>query len=256
MPTPHKVLALVLKTTDYGESDRVVSLFSEERGKLSAFARGARASRRRFGGALEPFTLLTAELEERPGAELWTLRSVAVRRGFGGLRADLSCIACAACACDVARALVRDHEPHPDLFARLCAYLAVLDAGPATPEALRALELGVLRDTGLAPRLDACARCGGPLSGERLPFDAAQGGALCEGCEPSASPGAARLSPASLGAALRLQTGGLEAADGEPLAGGAGAELRDALSRFVEHHLGRRLASRKFLDEVGPMLGG
>ncbi|MGB8932738.1 MAG: hypothetical protein WCC48_15950, partial [Anaeromyxobacteraceae bacterium] len=60
--------------------------------------------------------------------------------------------------------------------------------------------------------------------------------------------------PATLSALLRLQAGGLSAAAGEPLAPPAGREAREALSCFVEHLLGRRLASRKFLDEVGPLL--
>ena len=49
--------------------------------------------------------------------------------------------------------------------------------------------------------------------------------------------------------------GGLAAASGEPLAPPAGREARDALSAFLEHHLGRRLQARRFLEEVGPMLG-
>ncbi|HVI73863.1 MAG TPA: DNA repair protein RecO, partial [Anaeromyxobacteraceae bacterium] len=56
-----KLTGVVLRTVDYGESDRVVSLLTAERGKVSAFARKARVSRRRFGGALEPFTLLQVE---------------------------------------------------------------------------------------------------------------------------------------------------------------------------------------------------
>jgi DNA repair protein RecO (recombination protein O) len=256
VPEALKLTGVVLRTVDYGESDRVVALLTAERGKVSAFARGARASRRRFGGALEPFTLVRAEARTRAGAELLTLLSVDVERAFASIRGDLARIACAGYACELARELVRDHEPHPELLALLVAYLGRLDAGPARPAALRAFELGALGAAGFMPRLDACARCGGPLAGERLRFDAAQGGALCEGCEPSASPGAARLSARALGEAARLQAGGLAAAEAEPVAGAAAGELRDALSRFIEHQLGRRLASRKFLDEVGPFLGG
>jgi DNA repair protein RecO (recombination protein O) len=251
-----KLTAIVLRTVDYGESDRIVTLFSRERGKVSAFARSARVSRRRFGGALEPFTLLAAEAKERRGGDLLALESVAVVRGFGAIRTDLARIACASYACDLVRELVRDGEPHEALFALLVAYLGLLDAAPARPAALRALELAALAGAGLMPRLDACARCGGALeAGGRVLFDLAQGGALCGACAPSAAPGSPRLSAEALAALLRLQAGGLAAADAEQLASSAGAEARDVLSRFIEHHLGKRLASRKFLDEVGPMLG-
>jgi DNA repair protein RecO (recombination protein O) len=255
MATALKLTALVLRTVDYGDSDRVVTLLSRERGKVSAFARGARASRRRFGGALEPFTLLRVEGKERPGGGLVSLESAHVERAFGGIRGDLARIACASYAAELSRELVREGEPHDELFALLVEYLARLDAAAAQPSALRAFELGALAAAGLMPRLDACARCGEPLAtAAALPFDPGQGGVLGPSCAPWA-PGAPRLGAATREALARYQEGGLAAADAAPLARQEGIEAREALSRFIEHHLGARLASRKFLDEVGPMLG-
>jgi DNA repair protein RecO (recombination protein O) len=248
-----KLTAVVLRTVDTGEADRVVTLLSRERGKVAAFARAARASRRRFGGALEPFTLVRAEVRERPGAELLGLESVAPLEPFGGIREDLARIACAAYAAELARELVRDHEPHPDLFDLLAAYLRALDAAPAAPTALRAFELGALRAAGLLPRLDACARCEAALPARTLRLDPAHGGVLCAACTPLASPGAPALSAGAAAALHRLAEGGLAAA-GEPLAPQAGREARDALGAFIEHHLGRRLQARRFLDEIGPVL--
>jgi DNA repair protein RecO (recombination protein O) len=251
-----KLTAIVLRAVDYGDSDRVITLFSRERGKVSAFARGARASRRRFGGGLEPFTLLSAEVRERSGSDLLGLESISVVRGFGGIRGDLARIACASYAAELARELMRDHEPHPELFALLEAYLAVLDGGPAHPGALRAFELLALGAAGLAPRLDACARCGGPLdAGRPVRLDPGQGGLLCGACQPLAAPGSPTLSPAAAASLVRLAEGGLAAAAVESLAAPAGREARDALTAFLEHHLGRRLKARRFLDEVAPMLG-
>ena len=256
MKAHSKIRAVVLRTVDYGESDRVVTLLSEGRGKLAAFARGARASRRRFGGALEPFTLLDAEVKERPGSELVTLESVHVVRPFGGIRGDLARIACAGYACELARELVRDSEPHPDLVALLVEYLGVLDSGPARAAALRAFELGALRAAGLMPRLDACARCGEALAaaeeGERLRFDPAQGGFLCRRCAPTSRAGR-EASPTTARALAALQAGGLAHAEASMPAAVA-AEAREVLTSFIEHHLGRRLAARKFLDEMGPIL--
>lgn len=246
-----KLRAVVLKTTDYGESDRVVALLSEEHGRLSAFARGARASKRRFGGALEPFTLVSAELRERPGAELWGLESVSVQRAFGGIRGDLSRIACAGYACDLSRALVRDHEPHPELFADLLALLELLDLAPARPESLRAFELLALRGAGLSPRLDACARCGAafpdPPAGLAWSPD---GGLVCGACR-AGLPRALACSAGAAAALVRLAGAGLTSG---PLPAGVGAEVRDLLSRFVEQQVGGKLPSRRFLDEVGPFL--
>ncbi len=253
-----KLTAVVLRTVDYGESDRVVTLLSRERGKVSAFARGARASRRRFGGALEPFTVLAAEVRSRAASDLLGLDSTTVLNGHGGIRGDLARIACAAYAAEVARELVRDHEPHDDLYDLLVAYLDLVDGAPARPAALRAFELGALAAAGLAPRLDACARCGGELdpSARAVRFDPDQGGLLCAACSTAVRPGALLLSRAAADALGRLQAGGLAAAAAEALPPPAGRELREALGAFLAHHLGRTLAARRFLDEVGPVLDG
>jgi DNA repair protein RecO (recombination protein O) len=251
-----KLTAIVLHTVDTGEADRVVTLLSRERGKVAAYARGARASRRRFGGALEPFTLVAAEVRERSASELLGLESVTPLESFGGIRVDLARIACAGYAAELARELVSDHEPHEDLFDLLAAYLAALAAGPARPAALRAFELGALRAAGLSPRLDACARCGGRLAaGGPARFDPGQGGILCPSCAPFAAPGAPSLSPGTAAALVHLAEGGLAAAQAATLAPPAGREVKDALTAFVEHHLGRRLKARRFLDELGSMLG-
>lgn len=251
-----KLTAIVLRAVDTGEADRVVTLLTRERGKVAAYARGARASRRRFGGSLEPFTLVVAEVRERSGSELLGLDSVSPLAAFGGIRGDLARIACAGYAAELARELVRDHEPHEDLFELLSAYLRMLDVGPARPAGLRAFELGALRAAGLSPRLDACARCGGPLSTDRSArLDPGQGGLLCEACRSSAAPGSPTVSAATAAALARLADGGLDAAAAEPLAPPEGREARDALTAFVEHHLGRRLQARRFLEEVGAMLG-
>src|SRR5512138_1358862 len=151
-----KVEGIVLRVVDYGESDRIVTLLTRERGKVGAFARGARASKRRFSGLLEPFTLLSAELTDRRG-ELLGLESASALRAHGGIRTELARIAVAGYASELASELVRD-------------------AAPARPASLRAFELGALAATGYMPRLDACARCGAGLPERPLRFDPADGG--------------------------------------------------------------------------------
>jgi DNA repair protein RecO (recombination protein O) len=253
-----KLTAIVLRAVDYGESDRVITLLSRERGKVSAFARGARASRRRFGGALEPFTIFSAEARERSGSDLLGLDSVTALRAFGGIRGDLARIACAGYAVELSRELVRDHEAHEELFQLLAAYLGDLDVAPARPWGLRGFEMGALGAAGFLPRIDACARCGGPLPATgALRFDPPQGGVLCERCDAFAGPAWLAISGETRSALLALQGAVPGGAPVEPAPGGpAGREARDALTRFVEHVLGRPLPSRKFLDEIAPVIGG
>src|SRR3954469_25355902 len=114
--------AVVLSTVDYGEADRGVPLFTLGRGKLTAFAAGARKSKRRFAGALEPFTLVRAQLCERRG-DTFRLDGVDVETGFYAVRDDLPRIARALYCVELCRELTRDREPHPQLFSLLVEYL-------------------------------------------------------------------------------------------------------------------------------------
>src|SRR4051794_19909653 len=119
--------SIVLSTVDYGEADRIVTLFTLGRGRLSAFAAGARKSKRRFPGVLEPATHLKARLVERHG-DTYRLDAADVVTSFHGLRDDLPRIGRSLYSLELCRELTRDHEPHPQLFQSLLSYLGLLEA--------------------------------------------------------------------------------------------------------------------------------
>lgn len=238
---------VVLSAVDYGESDRIVTFLTDERGRLSAFARGARKSRRRFAGALEPFTLLELHLVESRGS-VYRLDAVEVEDSFGELRTDIARVARAAYACELMRELCREHEPHPDLFALLVRYLGASAREGAGALALMRFELLALGMAGLMPSLEACGRCGGEATDAAL-FDPQHGGVICPACAlrgtVAASPHA-REAASALVRVLRAKAG--ESFDIEPH---AKAQARAMLSRFVAHHLGKRLKSLDFMRDVG-----
>lgn len=247
--------AVVLKVTDHGEGHRIAELLTRERGVLRAFAPGAQRSRRRFGGALEPGTLVRATLKERPGRDLWNLEEATVVRGHAGLRARLEDIALASYFLDLTRALVRDEQPHPGPFALLVDALGRLDAGTLPAWGRAAFELGALSAYGAAPVLGACARCGRPAEGERSRFAPTVGGLLCPACAPHWGPGDVVLSRSARRALEALAGAGgrpeiFERAAHLPSDPELLAEVRPALDRSVEHLLGRRLKSLDFLDSV------
>ena len=235
--------ALVLGTVDYADADRLVTLFTRERGKLTAFAAGARKSRRRFAGALEPCTWLKAQLVERHGTTL-RLDGVDVVRGFPGLRSNLSRIGRALYVVELCRELLREQEPHPELFDLTVHWLGQLEEGAAGPTSLLAFELEALSLAGLRPRFDACSVCGGMLGAEPR-FDAAHGGGVCFGCQARAA-GAARVPPELLSALAGLQAG-----QRTPLSAPVRAQARALLNAFISHHLGRALKGVDFLQQLG-----
>jgi DNA repair protein RecO (recombination protein O) len=240
--------AVLIGGVDYGDADRVITLLTRERGKLAAFAAGARRSKRRFAGALEPFTLLSVRLREGRG-DLLHLDSCSVLDGHGGLREDLARLAYAGHAAELCRELVRDREPHPGLFDDLVRYLGGLSRGAARPEDLLAFELGALAHGGFAPRLSECAICGEAVRGAAL-FDPDHGGVLCGACAGTAGRSALQADAAALDALRELAARG-------PLAGvdvpdaQVRARARGLLRRFTRHAIGREPRSLQFLAQLG-----
>jgi DNA repair protein RecO (recombination protein O) len=235
--------AVVLTGVDYGEADRIVTLFTRGRGRLSAFAAGARKSKRRFPGALEAGNLIRARLVERRG-DTYRLDGAEVLQTFFALRDDLNRIARALYGLELCKELTRDHEPHPELFEALLAFLGRLDRNEAGPSSLIAFELDALALAGFRPRFSPCALCGGPV-GERPRFDPDAGGVACDGCA-GRVPHAVPVSTALVGAMARLQEG-----DRTPLPADVRARGRELLNVFIAHHLGRRLKSVDFMTQLG-----
>ena len=231
--------ALVLSTVDFGEADRIVTLFTRDHGRLSAFAAGARKSKRRFAGALEPTTHLKASLVSRRG-DTFRLDGADIVRSFLGLSQQLPLIARALYCLELCRELTRDHQPHEALFDALRGYLEDLDEKRAGPTSLLKFELDALEHTGFMPHLGACALCG--RSPEEKPrFDAQAGGVVCSSCRPTSRP----VPPAVVEGLLRLQAG-----ERVPLGAEHRAHARALLNLFITHHLGRRLKSVDFLEQV------
>ena len=235
--------ALVLSCLDYGEADRLVTLLTCGRGKLTAFAPFARKSKRRFAGALEPFMLLRVQLVERHGST-FRLDGADIERGFYAVREDLPRIARALYCVELCRELVREQEPHPQLFSQVVEYLGLLEQGAAGPTSLIAFELSALARAGLMPRFDGCAVCSGSLV-EPLRFDPDHGGAVCASCGERSRGGL----PVSLSLVQGLA--GLQAGERQPLPAEMRARARELLNQFIAHHLGRRLKSADFMRQVG-----
>ncbi len=235
--------ALVLSGVDYGEADRVITLFTRHRGKVSAFAAGARKSKRRFAGALEPGTHLKAQLVDR-GGDVARLDGVDVLSSFHHLREDLPRIARAFYCLELARELTREREAHEDLLLCLLDYLGKLDRKEVGPTSLIKFELDSLMMAGFRPRFSSCVICDG-VTGERPRFDPDAGGIVCQGCSYRV-PGALPVHTELVAGLLALQQG-----KREPMGAELRAAARHLLNLFIAHHLGRTLNSVAFMQQMG-----
>ena len=115
MPGSLKTEAIVLRSIRYGEADRILHLFTPERGRLSAIAKGVRRSKSRFGGRLEPFFRLRLVLYQGR-SDLFTVTSAETLAGHPRLREDGAALDGAARACDAVARLFDDHDAHGGVY--------------------------------------------------------------------------------------------------------------------------------------------
>jgi DNA repair protein RecO (recombination protein O) len=228
--------ALLLRSVDYGDTDRVVTLLTERFGRVSGMARGARRSQKRFGGALSPLCVLSVDLKPGRG-ELWTLAGARIERPCLRLLSDLPRMNAAFAAIELLRTLTPEHEPDAALFELGCALLDRLEHGPESGDALFAcFALRLLALSGMAPRLDRCGRCGRtPRPDQSVELDAAEGRLACRQCG-----GAALRLSAALRARLAQASGPawIEAA-AAPVSAAELAIVHRLLDATVEARLGR-----------------
>ena len=229
--TTVKTEAVVLRSIRYGEADRILHLYSRQRGRIGAIAKGARKPRSRFGGRLEPFFRLDLVLHEGRG-DLLTVTSASTLDGYPRLRSSAPALGAGARACDAVLRLLDSAEPNPPAYNLLCRYLALLDdpgqEGAAALEAAISFRLKLALAAGFAPELASCASCG---EAEHLVgFSGAAGGVVCSSCEA----GSFELSEGAHAFMLEALAQPLTAAPAaEPL---ALRQVERAIGETLEHH--------------------
>jgi DNA repair protein RecO (recombination protein O) len=250
-----RTAAVVIGSFPLGESDRVVTFYSRDFGKLRGVAKASRRIRSRFTGALELFTLGELMFFDSGRSELVQVDHFDIVRPFVRLREDLDVLGRAAWIVECVARLTADHDRHAALYGLLVRSLRALE-GP-TPPARVALCFGVrgLDTLGHRPRLDACTGCARAYPFRPAAFGAA--GVVCATCargEGDAVP----VSAAALAALERLRSARWEVALAAPL-GRSETELGALLEVQMSRLIGQPTRTAKFLRALArlePASGG
>ena len=240
--------AIVLRAVNYGEADRVVTLFGREIGRVSALARSARKSQRRFAGGLGLGAVGVAALRERPGAEMLTLESFdATGATHVALGTDVARLAHASYAAELVTKLCAPRQAEPAVYDWLAEMLERLAAGTATRRTAAGLRDGALAGPGLA----AGRR---PLRGMRdASIRRRHSGGIRTAAAPSAPVARAAgrpIAPATRAALVRLERLSLAEADAVSLPGDVNRGCREALSEIINQHISGPLKSLEFIAKL------
>ena len=172
----------MLRSIRYGEADRVLHLYTPDRGRVGAVAKGVRRVKSRLGGRLEPLMRSRLVLHEGRG-ELCTVSQADTVHAHASLRERRGSLERAVQACDAVLRLLDSGEANPPAYNLLCHELALLDTDPgaATRAQALAFRAKLLLAAGFAPELSSCASCG---ETEHLgAFSPSAGGVVCSACE-------------------------------------------------------------------------
>lgn len=251
-----KTKGIVLRSQRMGETSKLVTLYTEERGKLKVTAKGARKPKSKFGGALELMTEVQAVCYVRDERDLQTLSDCDVLRSREQLSSDLERLSFGSAACELIDHLTIEGEPNRRLYLCLTGVLEALSEVEIeqAESVFWYYQLRVVEALGYRPELVQCVSCRKELEGSWLWFSAALGGGLCPVCGRG---NGIRMAGQSLGFMAQLQSLRAYRKEAIPPTPPRRGEIRAALRHFLEYYGGGRgqLKSLEFLESVSPRSG-
>ncbi|HUJ41236.1 MAG TPA: DNA repair protein RecO [Candidatus Acidoferrales bacterium] len=214
----HDSEAIVLRTYALGDADRLVSLLTRDHGRLRGVAQGARRTKSRFGAALEPFTYLRVWFYERETRDLVRIRQCEILESFLDLQQDYRSGLALALAAEITDAVLPEREPQDAAFRLLLHVLRGLRQSCRPELALGYFLVWTIRLAGWLPDLD--------------------------------HPRMAALSRDSLAAARRILAAPLGDLAADANSPRVTPEFEAYFLDMLEHHMERRLASRRLYEET------
>lgn len=238
----------MLSRVDFGEADRVVTVYSRQHGKLRLVAKGARRPLSRLGPHLEYFC--KSQLMLVKGRELDVVTGAETLNAHLGLRSNLDAYGHASHMVEMVARLTEERQENAVVFELLAGSLQLLAEGVDPYHVTRHYELALLNHLGFRPELQRCIECREPLTQAPHPFLADLGGFLCERCQPRGS--ALRHMSVDAQKYLRaIDRGGLGAIVRLQLDPALQGEIERMLADYLRHISERDLSSLRVWRELG-----
>lgn len=243
----------LLRRIVYGESDLIITFFSVDQGKVTVIAKSAKKSRKRFGGILEPFSLLKIVCGTGRRSGMPVLQEAALVHPFARIRTDVSKTGFASYWAEIINEWSAESEAQPDIYRLFYHVLDQLDQTTDSGAGLSILfQLRFLTHAGLKPNLERCTGCKAAIDAipqARVGYDLSRGGLICGRC---GRPGEGRhsLSKGAVKLMLWIQRMALDTASRTQFSPVAQQESQMFLETFLPYHLGKVPKSLKVLRQI------
>ena len=246
----HKTTGFVLRSFSYGESDLIVTFYSNDFGKLKGIAKGAKRSKKRFANVFEPFSLTNIIFTRKSRDMLAFIESCEIIDHYDAVRRDLEKTLIASYFIDLTDHFSPEGKKNDKIFELLQTFLTLLGTEKASDAVVRFFEMRLLKLAGFEPALDHCIMCKTPVTnGLAYYFYATEGGIKCADCakpqryDQSISAGTVRT--LLLGKDMDIDKIKLIA-----LSDSLAKESRNILVGFISHVLSHEVKSLKVMEQV------
>jgi DNA repair protein RecO (recombination protein O) len=244
---PKKTEAIILRTRDFGESDCIVSAFSSICGTLKGIAKGARRSSKRFVNSLNIFSYVNLEFRDRKSGDLLWLDSAELIDGFPGIRSDYTLLSRASYVAELTETLFPLNVPSSEMFQLLRWALGAISSGRDVERTMVIFQALALSIGGFSINTSKCGLCGRVYKGKgRALFHPPSGSIACMACEKETAltPG---MSPGAVHVLTRLQSHEFSPPEAFECNEKTLRELSKVLAAHIEHRIGKRLRSARYL---------
>ena len=245
--------AIVTRSLNYGESDKIITFFTKDFGKLKGIAKGARRSRKRFQNALGLFSHLRLIFFDKEGLGLVRAEGCDILHSFPKIKEDLKKIVCGNYYLELMNEMAGEREANQEAFEVLLSCLSNLEEANLQEEQLRIFEIRMLSLFGYRPNMKRCNLCKRDWEDlKEIPavfFSLERGALICEPCSKMRN----NLIPLSLGTARLIEKiSQTELCKVERLrfTPQALSESRELLPKFISYQLGKELKSLKAIKDI------
>jgi DNA repair protein RecO (recombination protein O) len=245
-PRVYRTEAIILRRADFGEADKVLTIYTPERGKVRVLAKGVARPTSKMGGHLETFTC--SQLQVARGRNLDIVTQCETAHSFHLIREDLERTTMAFHVAEIMEHLAGEHIQNTPTYNLLLATLQRLDGEDSPDMAVRFFEMQLLEHMGYRPELRRCLRCQDQVRPVVNYFSPGAGGVLCPDC--GRTSGGLEVSVNALKLLRVLQDGDYSLARRVQAGAPLRAELETTMRAYLQYVLERRLRSCELLTTV------
>ncbi len=247
--------AILLKRTEYGDYDLIITFLTRSMGRISVIAKNAKKSVKRFAGALDPFSVMNISCtRSKRRNSMPVLCSVDLDDSFAKIRTDAAMTGYAFYWVEIINSWLEEGKAQQPLYDLLLYVLAALNSGSMKKEVLSLLfQIRFMTISGFGPNLSRCGKCSTPIdeiNQNRIIFDFAEGKFICDKCGANYTRHGIAVSKGTLKQLIWINNSDIKRIERIKLSPCSLYEGEKLLESFVPCHIGKNMKSLVFLRRI------